>query len=152
LVAKHLCYYRPEHFILTLLQTAPELKLALLAALQVVGLGVKDPAVDQTAMQLRQGMQPVHIEALRTVAKRFVDAGARADVKQWMQTTELTGCRAGYLICNDLEIAARMIQSEPPRGPGDLPPKEKIKEIVLFSVSEQYFRLREALGIQIQIG
>jgi hypothetical protein len=33
----------------------------------------------------------------------------------------------------------------------DLPPKEKIKELVLFSVSEEYFRLREAIGIQIEI-
>ena len=68
-----------------------------------------------------------------------------------MQTVELTGCRAGFLLCNDLETAARMIQSLPPEGPTDLPPKEKIKEVVLFSVSEEYFRLRETLGIQIKV-
>jgi hypothetical protein len=50
-----------------------------------------------------------------------------------------------------LEIAARMIQAEPPVGAVDLTPKEKVEELVLFSVSEAYFRLREALGIQIQI-
>ncbi len=68
-----------------------------------------------------------------------------------MQCVELTACRAGFLLCNDLEIAARMIQAEPPLGAVDLTPKEKVEELVLFSVSEAYFRLREALGIQIQI-
>jgi hypothetical protein len=36
-------------------------------------------------------------------------------------------------------------------GAVDLTPKEKIQELILFSVSESYFRLREALGIQIQV-
>ncbi len=31
--------------------------------------------------------------------------------------------------------------------PGDLTPNEKMKELIVFSVSEQYFALRKALGI-----
>jgi len=85
------------------------------------------------------------------VTKRFGEHGGKSDIKKWMQSVELTGCRAGFLLANDLETAARMIQSLPPEGPTDLPPKEKIKEIVLFSVSEEYFRLREALGITIKV-
>ena len=46
---------------------------------------------------------------------------------------ELTGCRAGFLLCNNLEIAARMIQAEPPMGAVELTPKEKIEELLLFS-------------------
>ena len=64
---------------------------------------------------------------------------------------EVTAIRAGFLVCNDLEVARRMIQAIPPEGPNDLPPKDKLKELVLFSVSENYFKLREALGIQIQV-
>jgi hypothetical protein len=69
-----------------------------------------------------------------------------------MRMVELTGCRAGFLLCNNLEIAARMIQAEPPMGAVELTPKEKIQDLLLFSVSEQYFRLREALGIRISVG
>jgi ABC-type taurine transport system ATPase subunit len=68
-----------------------------------------------------------------------------------MQSVELTACRTGFMLCNDLEIAARMLQAEPPMGAVDLTPKEKIQELILFSVSESYFKLREALGIQIQV-
>ena len=64
---------------------------------------------------------------------------------------ELTACRTGFLLANDLGIAARMIQAEPAMGTLDLTPKEKIEEILRFGVSDEYFRLREALGIQIQV-
>ena len=150
-IARHLTYYRGEHFIRTLLATNSELKMVLLAAMRLAGLGPQDPQVDATAGQLQQRLGPTQFEAVRSVARRFTEAGGKSDIKRWMQAVDLTGCRAGFLLANDLETAARMIQALPPEGPADLPPKEKIKEIVLFSVSEEYFRLREALGITIKV-
>jgi tetratricopeptide (TPR) repeat protein len=152
IVAHHLAYYRGEHYMMRLLPTQPELKLALMAGLRIVGLGAADPAVDQWAQMMQPRLSTTHMESLRVVAKRFIDAGGRGDVKRWMQAVELTACRAGLLVCSDLETAQRMVASLPSAGPQDLPPKDKLKELVLFSVSEQYFRLREALGIQINIG
>jgi tetratricopeptide (TPR) repeat protein len=152
IVAKHLAYYRGEHYIRTMFQTKDELKLVLVAAMHIAGVTIQDPAVVEWAKQIRAQMQPADVELLNSITKRFVDAGARTDVKRWMQCVELSACRAGFLLCNDLEIASRMIQAEPPMGTVDLTPKEKVQELVLFSVSEQYFRLREALGIQIQVG
>ncbi len=152
IVAHHLAYYRGEHYMMRLLPTQPELKLALMAGLRLVGLGAADPAVDQWAQMMQPRLSTTHMESLRVVAKRFIDAGGRGDVKRWMQAVELTACRAGLLVCSDLEIAQRMVANLPSAGPQDLPPKDKMKELVLFSVSEQYFRLREALGIQINIG
>ena len=152
IVAKHLSYYRGEHFIRTMFQTKDELKLVLVAAMHVAGVEISDPNVIEWARQIRGQMQPADVELLNNITKRFVNAGARTDIKRWMQAVELTACRAGFLMCNDLEIAARMVQAEPPMGAVDLSPKEKVQELVLFSVSEAYFRLREALGIQIQVG
>jgi tetratricopeptide (TPR) repeat protein len=150
-IGRHVSYYRGEHFIRTLLSTHTELRTILLSAMAMAGVGPKDPQLAPTMQALQSKLGPAQFEAVRTVAKRFVEAGGNTDLKRWMQAVELTGCRAGFLLCNDLETAARMIQSLPPEGPTDLPPKEKIKEIVLFSVSEEYFRLRESLGIQIQV-
>jgi hypothetical protein len=82
------------------------------------------------------------------VVKRFIKAGENVDIKKWIRAVELTACRAGLLLANDLEVAARMIQTET-GGVDEIPPKEKIKELVLFSVSEEYFKLREILGIVI---
>jgi hypothetical protein len=97
-------------------------------------------------------MQPADVELLSSIGKRFVEGGARTDIKLWMRTVELTGCRAGFLLCNNLEIAARMIQADPPMGAVELTPKEKIEDVLLFSISEQYFRLRDSLGIKIRVG
>ena len=94
-------------------QTKDELKLVLAAAMQITGIEIDDPNVTQWAKQIRSHMQPTDLELIKSIGKRFVDGGARADVKQWMRVVELTGCRAGFLLCNSLEIAARMLQAEP---------------------------------------
>lgn len=149
---RHLADYRPEHYVRTMLKSNTELKTVLLASLRIAGLvPASEPAVEQTAQQLASKMQPAQADALRSLGKRFVDAGARADVKKWLQSVELTACRAGFLAANDLETAAKMVTQLGAQGPVDLPPKEKIKELVLFSVSEEYFRLREHLGIRIAL-
>jgi tetratricopeptide (TPR) repeat protein len=151
IAARHLSDYRPEHYIRTLLPSNTELKTVLMAALRLANLVPGDPQIDQTAQGLRSKLQAPQIDAIGTLGRRFIQAGARTDVKKWLQGVELTACRAGFLVCNDLDTAARMVQALGPTGPVDLSPKEKVKELVLFSVSEEYFRLRQTLGIQIAI-
>ncbi len=150
-IGRQLAYYRPEHYIRTIMSSHTELRVMLLAALRIAGLGAADPAADQTAQQLVQFLAAPQIDALRGVARRFVEAGGSTDVKRWMQTVEISCIRAGLLVSNDLEASVKMIQALPPAGSTDLPPKEKMKELILYSISEQYFRAREALGIQIQV-
>ncbi|MCB9662249.1 MAG: tetratricopeptide repeat protein [Sandaracinaceae bacterium] len=151
LIGRHLAYYRGEHFIRTMLQSHTELRMVLLAALRIAGVGAADPQVDQWAQQLVPHFQQAQVDTLRGLCRRFIDAGGAADVKVWMQCVESTAIRAGFLLCNDLETAANLVRQLPPAGTADLPPGDKLKELVLFSISEQYFALREGLGIQIQV-
>jgi len=151
IAARHLSDYRPEHYIRTLMPSNTELKTVLMASLRIANLVPGDAQIDQTAQEIRKYLQAPQLDAIGTLGRRFVAAGARTDVKKWLQGVEITSCRAGFLVCNDLETAARMIQALGATGPVDLAPKDKIKELVLFSVSEEYFRLRQALGIQISI-
>jgi hypothetical protein len=53
-----------------------------------------------------------------------MEDGAKADLKRWMQAIEITACRAGLLLCADLEIAKKIIAAEP-QLPGDLPPPRR---------------------------
>jgi hypothetical protein len=101
-----------------------------------------------TAQELAKYMQPVQLEGLRMVVKKFIEEGAKANIKRWNQAVELTACRAGLLVCGDLDIAKKIIGAEPSL-PGDLSPAEKMKELLLFAVSESYTQLRKALGISI---
>jgi hypothetical protein len=106
------------------------------------------PAVNTTAQELVKHMSQVQRDGLRMVVQKFVEDGAKADLKRWMQTVDVTSCRAGLLLCADLEIAKKIIAQEP-QLPGDLAAQEKMKELIVFSVSEQYFSLRKALGIAV---
>jgi tetratricopeptide (TPR) repeat protein len=153
IVGKHLSSYRGEHYIKNLFPTLNELKVILFAGVKLVMGDFTVPgemaqAVNMTAQELVKHMQPVQRESLRIVVQKWMEDGAKADLKRWMQAIEITACRAGLLLCADLEIAKKIIAAEP-QLPGDLPPAEKMKELLVFSVSEQYFGLRKSLGIAV---
>ncbi len=153
IVGKHLAHYRSEHYIKTLFPTLDELKVILFSAIKIVLPDFAVPenmaqAVASTASTFVKYMQPVERDSLRLVVNRFVEDGARADLKRWMQATEVTAARAGLLLCADLDIAKKIIGAEQ-QLPGDLPPQEKMKELLVFSVSEQYLALRKVLGIAV---
>ena len=149
--AHHLAYHRAEHYIRMILPSAQELKGALLVAMRSIGEGTADAGIDKSWEVLRAKMQPAQVEELAKASKIFVKRGARTDVKRFIQTVELTACRAGFLVCNDLEASISMLTQLDSAGPDDLSPNEKTKELILFSVSQEYFRLREAIGITLRL-
>ncbi len=153
IVGKHLSYYRGEHYIRNLFPTLAELKVVLFSAIKIILNDFAVPpemaqAVTATATELVKYMQPIQRDSLRLVVHKFVEDGAKADLKRWMQAIDITAARAGLLLCSELEIAKKVIGAEP-QLPGDLPPAEKLKELIVFSVSDQYFALRKALGIAV---
>jgi hypothetical protein len=156
IVGKHLCMYRGEHYIKNLFPTVTELTVLLFAAIKLVAPETPAPAdiekqITATAQALRTYIQPMQLEGLRMVVKKFLAEGAKANIKRWVQCVEITSARAGLLMCGDLEIAKKIIAAEP-QQPGDLTAQDKLKELILFSASSQYTLLRQALGIQIAVG
>jgi hypothetical protein len=154
-VAKHLTYYRGEHYIRLLEPTLAGLTTLLLSALRT-----GDPyfpmapdvekQVAPVVQILRKELAPLQLEQLGKVVKGFKESKASVDMKKWVSSVELTACRAGLVVCNDLEAALRVLGAEPP-GLSDLAPREKIKELLLFACSEEYFHLREMLDVGIRM-
>ena len=69
---------------------------------------------------------------------------ARIDLKKWVAAVDLTADRAGFLLAHDL--GGRRAGHARDRGRRRAcSSKERIKEIVLFSISEEYLQLRERL-------
>ena len=154
IVGKHLSGYRGEHYIKNLFPTLNELKVILFAGVKIVMPDFAVPgemaqAVNATATELVKHMQPVQRESLqhrrpevdggrREGRPEALDAGHR-DHGEPRRAPPLRGPR-------DREEDHRA----PSRScPGDLPPAEKMKELLVFSVSEQYFALRKTLGIAV---
>jgi tetratricopeptide (TPR) repeat protein len=153
---KHLALYRGEHYIRTLFPTQAELTIMLYAGVMIAAPQTPLPQdmlaqIRATAQELSKYMQPVQLEGLRMVVKRFIEEGAKANIKRWNQAVELTACRAGLIVSGDLEIAKKLIGAEP-QLPGDLSAADKMKELLLYFVGEQYTQVRRALGIAVAAG
>jgi golgin subfamily B member 1 len=147
--AHHLAYHRAEHYIRKMRPSAQELSQALIVAMRAVGEGT--PEAEAVWAVLKAKMQPTQVEEIVKACKAFAKRGMRTDIKRFIQTVELTACRAGFLVANDLEASVSMLGQLESAGPDDLPPGEKAKELVLFSISPEYFRLREAIGITLRL-
>jgi hypothetical protein len=153
IVAKHLAMYRGEHYIKTLFPTVTELTLLAFAGMKIIAPETPVPPdmaqrIVATAQQLRGFMQPIPLEGLRIAVKNF--NAETMNVRRWSHSVDITAARAGLLLSGDLEVAKKIIAAEP-QQPGDLSPQEKMKELLLFSVSERYFALRRALGVAIAV-
>jgi tetratricopeptide (TPR) repeat protein len=157
-IGKKLTLMRPDHFVRwpNVVPTVAELKVVFLAALRLVqpNLPVK-PDIAQPVGQyydaLRKLMPPQMSEQLGVVVQRFIATKAEADLHKWSNAVDLTATRAGLLVCNDLDVASRLAQAEPV-SVGVVEPKEKIKDLILWSISDEYFTLREHLGLIIGQG
>lgn len=151
---KHLAMYRGEHYIKQLFPTQTELTVLLFSAIRLVAPNTPAPPeyqtqVQATAQMLAPFLQAMQREALKVEVNRFLKEGARANIKRWAQAVETTSARTGLLLAGDLEVAKKAVAAAR-QIPGDISPQERIKDLMLFAVSEDHFALRRQLGIQIQ--
>jgi hypothetical protein len=68
----------------------------------------------------------------------------------WIVASDLTAGRAALALCGDLGAAARVIAAEP-SGQSPLPARERINDLLAFSVSEDHFAVRAALGMHVNL-
>jgi hypothetical protein len=154
-VGKKLTLMRPDHFVRWphVVPTVGELKVVFLAALKLVqpNLPIK-PELQQPVNQyldlLRKTVPPQLAEQLSVVVQRFLETKSEADLHKWSNAVDYTATRTGYLMCGDLDVAARLAQTEPV-AVGSVEPKEKIRDLIQWTVSDEFFTLREFLGLTI---
>jgi tetratricopeptide (TPR) repeat protein len=153
LSARRLVFMRPEYYLKLLLQTNTELKVALLSAIALVRRDFPitpdvAPLVAQYMPEIQKRLSPAVLEQLALVVNRFIQAAPQVDLAKWGHAVDATSHRAGFVVCGDLEVAARMIQAEPVTVGGPQA-KDKIKDLVLYSISEDYFAVRNQMGLVI---
>jgi hypothetical protein len=74
--------------------------------------------------------------------------GQLPDVDRWYSAVELSAARAAFVLVSDLGMAARGLSADSGEGQA-LPAKQRLKDLVTFSVSPAYFEAREALGLDV---
>jgi hypothetical protein len=127
------------------------LKQVFMACLRAVGMPVQGDtaALDTIAREITGRMAPAAVDQLRSLIQKFIDAGGSTDVKRWAASAELTAYRVGLLLASDLRIAGQMISQEQSMLGSAMSPRDKIKELVLYSISEDYFTARRNIGMAI---
>jgi hypothetical protein len=154
-LGKRLTLLRSDHVMRwpRIVPQVSELKAFFLAALKLVQpkvpvKGEMEQPVAERVELLRRFLPPQHLEQLTEVVRRFLDSKADVDLHKWAIAVDYTSTRAGFLLCNDIEVAAQQILSEP-IAVGSADPKDKIRDLLQWSVSEEYFELRSHLGLAI---
>jgi tetratricopeptide (TPR) repeat protein len=151
--ARWLTFMRPDHFLKLALPTNTELKTAFLSAVTLVRHDFPIPAdmralVAQYLPEMQKRIQPQMLEQLGIVVNRFLQAAPEINLTSWGNAVDATAHRVGFVISGDLEVAARMVSIEPVVVGGPQV-KDKVKELVVYSISEDYFKVRNHLGTTI---
>ena len=68
---------------------------------------------------------------------------------RWSQLADVSSARVGLLLAGRVEAAKRGMLGDP-QVPGDLSPRDKLAELLAFSVSEEYADLRQAIGVAVE--
>ncbi|AUX43259.1 protein kinase [Sorangium cellulosum] len=152
IAARHLTYYRPGMYIRHLVPTGTGLRAWLFAGIKLISptfpiaKELEGPVMDNLAVLEPTIVGPAR-DQLASVVTKLLQAGA-IDLKRWVSGIDLTADRAGFLLANDLELAQEMIKVADDASSA-VPQKERLKELVLYAVSEEYFAARQRLGINI---
>jgi hypothetical protein len=97
---------------------------------------------------LERSLTPQLRDHLARVVSKLIQSGAALDLKRWIQGVDLTADRAGLVLAHDLETSVEIVRASDDTSSA-LNAQSRLKDLVLYAISEQYFTLRERLGIAI---
>jgi tetratricopeptide (TPR) repeat protein len=149
-VASTLALLRPAWYLRLALPTSQELEAALIAAIGLVRGDVTTgpelaPLVESFSAEMQKRVTRQTLEVLRGLVGRFT---GRPNLARWRDAVDAGARRAGLLVCGELEAAARMASTEPVLRGGPQP-RDKVQDLVVFSVSPAYFAARRKLGVAV---
>jgi hypothetical protein len=148
--ARHLTWFRGDHFVCTLVPTLSDLCDLFIAAL-VIGapeLVMQTPMpIDKSrphliAQALAPILEPGPVRRLHDLVTEFAAKGGVSDLQTWARAAGHTAGRAGLLLCGDLEIACEIAREGPD---GD----DRVRDLEQFFASDAATELRARLGISI---
>ncbi|HEY6105445.1 MAG TPA: tetratricopeptide repeat protein, partial [Anaeromyxobacteraceae bacterium] len=107
--------------------------------------------VEKLKHQLEKALpDKTRTQTLKQLARLYCDVQHPGDVRAYMDGAELTSNRAAALLAGDLEIVKRMVIAEKAQV-SKLRDEAKVKDLVLFIVSDDYAALREQLGLSVVV-
>lgn len=105
----------------------------------------------EIAAIIHQHMQPAARECLRRVIARIAEEGHPLDVERWVAAVEYTESRVGLLLTGDIRVAAKGLADEPTplSDTCTVSAKERLHDLFRYALTDDYYIVRKALGIDI---
>ncbi len=151
-VARALLLLAPDRVVCALDSSRALARVGLEAALAAAGLKTPTESlrgdVERVSAQIGAALPAASREHVLTTVRRLVaqHGGTPPDVEGWCTGVELTATRVAFLLTSDLGVAARALSVE--TSPGQpLSSKQRLKDLIGFSISEAYFEARKMLGL-----
>jgi hypothetical protein len=148
---RHLCYFRQGLFLRQLVPTGTGLRGWLLAAIRMVA--PRSPAPANMEGHVRECLDAIQHQlggpqrdTLRSLTQKLLEAAPELDMKAWMAGVDLTADRVGFVLSNDLKIANAVIEASP-EDAASIGRKDRLRELLAYSISEEYLELRKRIGI-----
>lgn len=134
--------------VLSFFPTLNELRTLVVAGI-AIAIG-SDVAADVAAVRSAIGprLDAVQRLKLQNAVRALSDRGGQLDVLRFQRAVERMACRAGLLSCGDVNVAARLIAIDG-RTIGGLSAADRVRDLIAFSVSDPYARIRAAVGVAI---
>jgi tetratricopeptide (TPR) repeat protein len=153
---KALALLRPEHFLTYATPSSIVLRAIALSVLKAVKpslrIGGDVEEVSRLSDIFRTDLPANKLDLLAGRASELRDLSTGEEIGRWIEGVELSTTRAALVVCDDLESAAKLLSTEPVPEMTDhsAKVKQRLQELMVFAVSEDYFKLRELLGLQVR--
>jgi tetratricopeptide (TPR) repeat protein len=150
---RHASYYRVGHFIRQLVPTGTGLRAWLFASIRSISPKFPIPPAMENQVRecgeaIRSQLAGPHRDALRSMTQKLLEAAPELDMKGWMAGVDLSADRLGFVLSNDLKVASAVIEASP-EDSAVISRKDRMRELMVYSISEPYFELRKAIGISL---
>jgi len=104
--------------------------------------------IERARTNLKRALNEQGLGMLQRAVAEYLKEPRAYSLKRWVEAVEHSINRAGLLVCNDLAVSLTVLKQD---GGGLTPmrPIQRVRELLVFASSPEYFSLREALGLAV---
>ena len=151
MVARAMAFTRPENLLAASL-SAKQLRTLLEAMVELAYPGGPiHPVVEEVtglARKLKRKIPARSQERLLQLASKYREQSEELSIRDWLEGVEHTCNRAGLAFSGDLEAAVQVLKAARVVSPSGSH-RSLIRELIFYTISENYFTLRQALKASI---
>jgi hypothetical protein len=153
MIARQLTFSRPEFLFATVLPY-PDFRSLISSFINIYvpnyPLDVPAEQADKIKKRITKTLPADRQEQLGHLVQALLQNPNPTTPEQFLDAVEHTANRAGFCLAGDLTICSKVCEREV-RPDYQIAHRAKIKELVLFSISPEYFAFRERQGLAVKL-